>query len=83
MSFDECLRRVIGGRSKGDRYAKRAKDAAHVISKLVNLDGKPKHWLWKLQPDLFSDFADPYWPELIELPTGRRGRKKDAGAEKG
>ena len=47
------------------------------------VDGKPKHWLWKLQPELFGDFPDPFWPELIELPTGRGRRKKDAGAEKG
>jgi hypothetical protein len=61
----------------GERTLQRARDAAHVISKLVNVDGKPKHWLWKLQPELFGDFPDPYWPELIELPAGRKRRKKE------
>src|SRR5262249_33318313 len=65
-----------------ERTLKRAKEAANVISKLVNVDGKPKHWLWKLRPEIFGDFADPMWPELIELPTERR-RRKDVEADRG
>ncbi|HKA06526.1 MAG TPA: AAA family ATPase [Gemmataceae bacterium] len=65
-----------------ERTLQRAREAANVITKLVNVDGKPTHWLWKLRPEIFGDFADPMWPELIEVPTGRR-RRKDVEADRG
>jgi AAA domain len=64
----------------GERTLQRAKDAAGVISKLVNVDGKPKHWLWKLRRDPWEDLADPNWPELYEVPGVRRRRKKEGPA---
>jgi len=64
-----------------ERTLQRARETTHVISKLVNVEGKPKHWLWKIRKDRFEDLPDFDWPELYEGPAVRKRRKKEGPGE--